>query len=124
MADKNDKHHFIKDNALTLGMDTLAVRAGIASTTEGEHSEPIFMTSSFVFDSAEQAAARFSGEEEGKVQKTLSQHHRGWRPFSVLSLHYWNPEIILFVLEVFLVPPVCFLRNIYQSLVLILVLLH
>jgi O-succinylhomoserine sulfhydrylase len=48
-------------------LDTLAVRAGQRRTAEGEHAEPIFLTSSYVFDSAEQAAARFSGEEEGNV---------------------------------------------------------
>jgi O-succinylhomoserine sulfhydrylase len=47
--------------------DTLAVRAGIARTAEGEHAEPIFTTSSYVFDSAAQAAARFSGDESGNV---------------------------------------------------------
>ena len=36
-------------------------------TAEGEHSEPIFATSSFVFDSAAEAAARFSGEVEGNI---------------------------------------------------------
>ncbi len=50
-----------------LGQQTRAVRAGIARTPEGEHSEPIFATSSYVFDSAEDAAARFSGEREGNV---------------------------------------------------------
>ncbi len=64
MTDKND---FIKDHELALGLDTLAVRAGISRTAEGEHCEPIFTTSSYVFDSAEQAAARFSGDEEGNV---------------------------------------------------------
>jgi len=49
------------------GFDTRAVRAGQARTAEGEHSEPIFTTSSFVFDSAEQAAARFSGAEPGNL---------------------------------------------------------
>lgn len=46
---------------------TRAVRAGQRRTPEGEHSEPIFTTSSFVFDSAEQAAARFAGEEPGNI---------------------------------------------------------
>ncbi len=49
------------------GFDTLAVRAGQARTAEGEHSEPIFPTSSYVFDSAASAAARFSGEEPGNI---------------------------------------------------------
>ena len=48
-------------------LDTLAVRAGIARTGEGEHSEAIFTTSSYVFDSARQAADRFAGEESGNV---------------------------------------------------------
>lgn len=49
------------------GPDTLACRAGVARTNEQEHSEPIFPTSSFVFDSAEQAAARFAGDEPGNI---------------------------------------------------------
>jgi O-succinylhomoserine sulfhydrylase len=57
-----------KDNALDgAHLDTLAVRAGIARTAEGEHSEPIFLTSSYVFADAAEAAARFSGEDEGNV---------------------------------------------------------
>ncbi len=51
----------------TFDFDTLAIRAGIHRTPEGEHSEPIFPTSSFVFESAAQAAARFSGEEPGNI---------------------------------------------------------
>jgi O-succinylhomoserine sulfhydrylase len=47
--------------------DTLAVRSGHRRTVENEHSEPIFATSSFVFDSAAQAAARFSGDEPGNI---------------------------------------------------------
>lgn len=47
--------------------DTLAVRAGQARTHEGEHSDAIFTTSSFVFSSAREAAARFGGEEEGNI---------------------------------------------------------
>lgn len=47
--------------------DTLAVRAGQERTNEGEHSEAIFTTSSYVYESAAQAAARFSGEEPGNI---------------------------------------------------------
>lgn len=47
--------------------DTRAVRAGQVRTQEGEQSEAIFPTSSFVFDSAAQAAARFSGAEPGNI---------------------------------------------------------
>lgn len=47
--------------------DTRAVRAGTLRSDFNEHSEALFLTSSFVFDSAAQAAARFSGEDEGFV---------------------------------------------------------
>lgn len=46
---------------------TQAVRAGQVRGSEGEHSEPIYTTSSFVFESAEQSAARFAYEEKGNV---------------------------------------------------------
>lgn len=49
------------------GFDTRAVRAGQVRTSEGEQAEPIFTTSSYVYDSARQAAARFSGEEPGNI---------------------------------------------------------
>jgi O-succinylhomoserine sulfhydrylase len=44
-----------------LDLDTLAVRSGIERSQFNEHSEALYLTSSFVFDSAAQAAARFSG---------------------------------------------------------------
>ena len=47
--------------------DTLAVRAGQTRTAEGEHAEPIFTTSSYVFASAAEAAARFSDEQPGNI---------------------------------------------------------
>jgi len=51
------------------GLDpqTLAIRAGQLRTNEDSHGEPIFTTSSFVFKSAAQAAARFGGDEEGNI---------------------------------------------------------
>jgi O-succinylhomoserine sulfhydrylase len=52
---------------LELGFASLAIRAGQVRTSEGEHSEPIFPTSSFVFKSAAQAAARFSEQEAGNI---------------------------------------------------------
>src|SRR5690554_2952233 len=48
-------------------LDTLAVRAGQRRSQEGEHSEALFLTSSFVFDSAADAAARFAGEAVGNI---------------------------------------------------------
>ncbi len=47
--------------------ETNAVRAGQRRTDEGENSEALFLSSSFVFESAAEAAARFAGEEEGNV---------------------------------------------------------
>jgi O-succinylhomoserine sulfhydrylase len=49
------------------GFATRAVRAGQDRTNEGENSEPIFSTSSYVFASAAEAAARFSGEQPGNI---------------------------------------------------------
>ncbi|MEX0622881.1 O-succinylhomoserine sulfhydrylase [Saccharospirillum sp.] len=46
---------------------TRAVRGGYRHTAEMEHSEALFMTSSYVFDSAADAAATFSGDREGNV---------------------------------------------------------
>jgi O-succinylhomoserine sulfhydrylase len=48
-------------------IDTLAVRAGQVRSAEGEHCEPIFTTSSYVFASAAEAAARFSDEQPGNI---------------------------------------------------------
>ncbi|MBK7356738.1 MAG: O-succinylhomoserine sulfhydrylase [Propionivibrio sp.] len=48
-------------------LETLSVRAGQARTQFNEHSEALYLTSSYVFDNAAQAAARFSGEEDGNV---------------------------------------------------------
>lgn len=48
-------------------LETLAVRAGQVRSQFNEHSEALYLTSSFVFDNAAQAAARFSGAEEGMV---------------------------------------------------------
>ena len=57
----------MSDDSEQYGFDTLAVRAGQQRTAEGEQSEPIFPTSSYVFKSAAQAAARFSGDEPGNI---------------------------------------------------------
>jgi O-succinylhomoserine sulfhydrylase len=50
-----------------LATDTLAVRAGMDRTQHREHSEAMYLTSSFVFENAAQAAVMFSGEEDGNV---------------------------------------------------------
>ncbi len=49
------------------GFATRAVRQGFIRTHENEHDEAIFPTSSFVFASAAEAAARFSGEQPGNI---------------------------------------------------------
>lgn len=62
----------MKDNDIETALkgahlDTLAVRAGQVRSAEGEHSEAIFTTSSYVFDNAQHAADRFSGDLPGNV---------------------------------------------------------
>ncbi len=52
---------------LDYGMQTIAVRAGQHRTDEGEHSEAIFTTSSYVYTSAADAAAHFNGDKTGNV---------------------------------------------------------
>ncbi len=47
--------------------ETVAVRAGIHRSQFNEHSEALYLTSSFVFKNAAEAAARFSGEDPGMV---------------------------------------------------------
>ena len=48
-------------------LSTLGIRAGQVRTAEGEHSEPIFTTSSYVFANAAEAAARFSEASKGNI---------------------------------------------------------
>lgn len=52
--------------------ETLAVRAGQERSQFGEHAEALYLTSSFVFANAAQAAARFAGSEEGMVYARFS----------------------------------------------------
>ena len=56
----------------TFELATLGVRAGQMRTEFNENSEALFLTSSFVFDNAEQAAARFSGSGEGFIYSRFS----------------------------------------------------
>ncbi|AEF99056.1 O-succinylhomoserine sulfhydrylase [Methylomonas methanica] len=48
-------------------LETQAIRAGQRRTHEDEHSIPIFATSSYVFESAEQASLRFTGKQPGNI---------------------------------------------------------
>ncbi|MFW5783005.1 MAG: PLP-dependent transferase, partial [Spirochaetota bacterium] len=49
------------------GPETEAIRTQSERTVHREHSVPLYLTSSFVFDTAEQGKALFSGEESGLV---------------------------------------------------------
>ena len=49
------------------GDDTLAIRSGFERSQYGEHGEPIMTTSSYVFGSAAEAAARFGGQSKGPI---------------------------------------------------------
>jgi len=55
------------DDWTSFGAGTRSVRAGQHRTNEGENAEPVFLTSSFTFRDAAQAAARFAEEEVGNV---------------------------------------------------------
>lgn len=48
-------------------LETQAIRAGHQRTHEAEHSIPIFTTSSYVFESAEEAALKFTGKQPGNI---------------------------------------------------------
>src|SRR5258706_2952543 len=48
-------------------LSTLGVRAGQVRSQFQEHAEALYLTSSFIFESASQAATRFAGSEEGMV---------------------------------------------------------
>ena len=62
-----DKNERLKQALQDADLETLAIRAGYTRSHEGEHSEAIFATSSYVFQSCSEAAARFSGESPGNV---------------------------------------------------------
>ncbi|MCZ6803768.1 MAG: O-succinylhomoserine sulfhydrylase [Proteobacteria bacterium] len=51
----------------SLGINTRAVRAGQVRSPEGEHSELIFASSSYVFANAAEAAGRFAGDVPGNI---------------------------------------------------------
>lgn len=53
------------------GIGTVAIHAGQYKNPFGSLSAAIFQTSTFVFDSTEQGAARFSGKEEGYIYSRL-----------------------------------------------------
>lgn len=54
------------------GLATRGIRTGQRRTEEAEHSEPVFLTSSFTFRSAAEAAARFADQEPGNIYSRFS----------------------------------------------------
>jgi O-succinylhomoserine sulfhydrylase len=52
--------------------ETRLVHAGISRTPFGENAEALFLTQSFVYDTAESCAARFAGEEPGYIYSRFS----------------------------------------------------
>lgn len=63
----NKKSHDSRSHSPLWADDTLAIRGGFERSQYGEHSEPIMATSSYVYGSAAEAAARFSGETSGPI---------------------------------------------------------
>ena len=61
MTDKKNK------NYKNYKKQTQLVRGGLLRSQHGETSEAIFMNSGYVFNSAEEAKARFAGELDGYV---------------------------------------------------------
>jgi len=49
------------------GFGTRAVRSGQVRSAEGEHNDPLHLTSSYVFADAAEAARRFANEEPGNI---------------------------------------------------------
>lgn len=52
--------------------ETLAIRTGYERSNEHEHNEAMFMTSSFVYESAADAAKHFTGEKKGNIYSRFS----------------------------------------------------
>ncbi len=67
MADQD-----VNDRKSKLAPETLAIRTQAPRTAEREHSVPLYLTSSFVFDSADQARALFADEISGNVYSRYS----------------------------------------------------
>lgn len=60
-------HLMNQSDDLEYQLDTLAIRTGHTRSFEGEHGEPIFLTSSFVYENAAEAATKFSGQVQGNI---------------------------------------------------------
>ena len=70
MSDSSDSKENNRPDAASVDayqQATLAIRSGYQRTHEAEHSEALFLTSSYVFENAELAARHFSNEIQGNV---------------------------------------------------------
>ncbi len=67
MSNTDDKKNALANALRDAQSQTLAVRAGQSRTAEDEHSEALFLTSSYVFKDFADAAARFVGDSDGSV---------------------------------------------------------
>ena len=66
-SDSNDNKRPAAESVAAYQQATLAIRSGYQRSHEAEHSEAMFLTSSYVFDNAELAAKHFSNELQGNV---------------------------------------------------------
>ena len=57
--------------------ETIAIRTQEKRTKNREHSVPLYLTSSYVFDDAEQARALFAEEEEGNIYSRFTNPNTG-----------------------------------------------
>ena len=69
MSNSNDNKESKKAGA---NFETLAIRAQSKRTTQREHSVPLYLTSSFIFEDAEQARGLFANEQEGNIYSRFS----------------------------------------------------
>ena len=73
--------------------ETNAVRAGTIRSSQGEHSESLYLTSSFIFESAEEAAERFLNQETGNV---LLETDKGYQVLTPLRQNIEYTEYTTF----------------------------
>ena len=67
MSDNNSNSKISKERFATLNDATKLVHGGTIRSEFGETSESLFLTSGYVYDTAESAEARFKGDEEGYI---------------------------------------------------------
>jgi len=69
--------------------ETKAIRTQTETTQHREHSTPLFPTSSFVFNDAEQMQALFSGEEKGNIYSQFYGLFEKRRSHNCISGYFW-----------------------------------